>query len=92
MARVRIVDETANLDLAAKRIIWGKLINVGQTARLLTICWFIQENELVENEKGCGRLLWFEPFENEVGMKIINEKHFNRLPRTCKSEKVSRRI
>ena len=26
-----IVDKTANLDLAAKRILWGKLINVGQT-------------------------------------------------------------
>lgn len=26
-----IVDETANLKLAAKRIIWGKLINAGQT-------------------------------------------------------------
>ncbi|NLP29560.1 MAG: aldehyde dehydrogenase family protein, partial [Clostridiales bacterium] len=26
-----IVDETANIDLAAKRIIWGKFINAGQT-------------------------------------------------------------
>lgn len=26
-----IVDKTANLDLAAKRIVWGKLINAGQT-------------------------------------------------------------
>lgn len=26
-----IVDETANLDIAAKRIVWGKLINTGQT-------------------------------------------------------------
>lgn len=26
-----IIDETANLELAAKRIIWGKLLNAGQT-------------------------------------------------------------
>ena len=26
-----IVDETANLDLAAKRIVWGKFLNAGQT-------------------------------------------------------------
>lgn len=26
-----IVDETANLKLAAKRIVWGKFLNAGQT-------------------------------------------------------------
>jgi aldehyde dehydrogenase (NAD+) len=26
-----IIDETANLKLAAKRIVWGKFVNAGQT-------------------------------------------------------------
>lgn len=36
-----IVDETANLDIAAKRIIWGKFINAGQSC-IARLCYCTQ--------------------------------------------------
>jgi aldehyde dehydrogenase (NAD+) len=34
-----IVDETANLELAARRIVWGKMINSGQTCVAPDYLW-----------------------------------------------------
>ncbi len=86
-----IVDETANLDLAAKRIIWGKLINVGQTcvAPDYLLVHSSVKNELVEKMKRVVEDFYgSNPVENEGYTKIINEKHFNRLLGLVKGEKV----
>lgn len=77
-----IVDESADIKLAAKRIAFGKFLNCGQTcvAPDYILCHksvkddFIREvsNEIV-NQYGNN------PLENTNYGKIINEKHFNRL-------------
>lgn len=77
-----IVDESANLKVAAKRIIFGKLLNAGQTcvAPDYVLVHRTQKDELIcylhhEIQKALGD----DPLQNETYPKIINEKHFERL-------------
>ena len=84
-----IVDDTANIKLAAKRIIWGKLINAGQTC-IAPDYVLVQENV---KEKLIDQLKYYinyfygdDPIHSEKFPKIINEKHFNRLLGLIKNE------
>lgn len=77
-----IVDSTANIALTAKRIVFGKYLNVGQTcvAPDYVLCEKSVKDELVkalvlETQKQFGE----NPLENKDYGKIINEKHYNRL-------------
>lgn len=77
-----IVDETANIKLAAKRIVFGKFLNCGQTcvAPDYILCHESVEKELTKQiieqiKKQYGT----KPLENPDYGKIINERHFNRL-------------
>lgn len=77
-----IVDEDANLELAAKRIVWGKFLNAGQTCvapDYLLVHRKVKET-LVRNM--CQAIRDFygeEPLQNPDYPKIINDKHFERL-------------
>lgn len=73
-----IIDNTANLKLAAKRIVWGKFLNAGQTCIAPD---YILVDELIKD-----RLIDYlkssikELFNlDEHYPKIINEKHYKRL-------------
>ncbi|MBP1755770.1 MAG: NAD-dependent aldehyde dehydrogenase [Firmicutes bacterium] len=77
-----IVDETANLELAARRIVWGKFLNSGQTcvAPDYLLVHHKVKNVLIEKMK--RHILRFygeEACHNDSFPKIINEKHFQRL-------------
>lgn len=77
-----IVDRTANSKLAAKRIVFGKFLNAGQTcvAPDYLLVHREEKNELVAYMR--RYLLWFygkNPIDNPHYPKIINEKHFLRL-------------
>lgn len=77
-----IVDETANIDLAARRIIWGKLVNCGQTCVAPDYLYVHSKikTELVDRIKAYLISFYGEDvFNNQEYPKIINEKHFNRL-------------
>jgi len=77
-----IVDESANLKLAAKRIVWGKFINAGQTcvAPDYVLAHLSIKQKLLAEMAAVTKLLYSEkPCENPDYPKIINEKHFNRL-------------
>lgn len=73
-----VVDETANLAMAARRIVFGKFLNAGQTC----VCPdYVYVHESVKDE--FLNLLKHEisvqyPKPSEIG-RIINEKHFKRL-------------
>lgn len=77
-----IVDATANLKVAARRILWGKTINAGQTC--VAPDYVLADNRvkpalLREMEKQL-RFLWGRrPLEKEEYPRIVNEKHFERL-------------
>ncbi len=77
-----IVDDTANVKLAAKRIVFGKYLNCGQTcvAPDYILCDETVKDVLVQEiVKQIKEQYGVSPLENGDYGKIINEKHFNRL-------------
>lgn len=76
-----IVDATANLDLAAKRIVFGKFINCGQTcvAPDYVICHNSVEKELLERLSLWIDKLYPDALNNNEYGKLIHLKHYQRL-------------
>jgi len=86
-----IVDETANLKVASKRIVFGKFLNCGQTCIAPD---FILVHESVKKdftEKIIDRIkkIYNEDVENsENYSRIINKKHFSRLMKLLEEDKI----
>lgn len=77
-----IVDETANLALAAKRIAFGKYLNCGQTcvAPDYVLCHTSVRDRFLELLKAeIVRQYGKEPLQNVDYGRIINQKHFERV-------------
>ena len=77
-----IVDSTAKIRLAAKRIVWGKFLNCGQTcvAPDYILCHSSVKDRLVQEIAAQIRRQFGElPLSNPNYGKIINEKHFDRI-------------
>ena len=77
-----IVDETARLPLAARRIVFGKYLNCGQTcvAPDYILCHSGIKNRLVEALcQEVRRQYGEDPLQNPRYGRIVNEKHFQRL-------------
>ena len=77
-----IVDRTADLPTAAKRIIWGKCLNAGQTCiapDYLLVQQSVKAPLIAEMKKAIHAFYGEHPEENPDYPKIINEKHFERL-------------
>jgi aldehyde dehydrogenase (NAD+) len=84
-----IVDSTADIPLAAKRIVFGKMMNAGQTC--------IAPDYVLADKHIKDKLIYhmkqilddFFPGKNYENLPhIINEKHFHRLMGLIKDEKV----
>ncbi len=77
-----IVDATAKIPLAAKRIVFGKFLNCGQTcvAPDYILCHSSVKDRLVEELcRQIRRQYGEDPLQNPDYGKIVNEKHFDRL-------------
>ena len=77
-----IVEKTANLKLAAKRIVFGKYLNCGQTcvAPDYVYCDRTIKDELIkEIKKQIKKQYGKQPFMQKNYGKIVNEKHFDRI-------------
>ncbi len=77
-----IMEASANIPLAAKRIVWGKYLNCGQTcvAPDYILCEkSVKEAFVAEVIKQIKSQFGEKPLENPNYGKIINEKHFARL-------------
>lgn len=76
-----IVDKTANIDLAAKRIMWGKVMNAGQTcvAPDYVVVHETVKDELILSLKKYAKEFIGDPFANDGYPKIINLHHYMRL-------------
>ena len=86
-----IVEKTANIKLAAKKIVFGKFLNCGQTcvAPDYVYCDNSIADELTKNIIIQLKLQYGEhPLYNQNYGKIINEKHFNRLINLIDNSKV----
>lgn len=77
-----IVDRTANIKLAAKRIVFGKFLNCGQTCVAPDYVYCdksIKEELVAELKKQIQIQFGNNPLENPSYGKIINKKHFDRI-------------
>ena len=75
-----IVDETANLPLAARRIAFGKVLNAGQTCGAPDYLMIEKSVEAPFIEEYKKALADFFPDGDMSGMvRIINDKHFERV-------------
>ena len=76
------MDETANIALAAKRIVWGKFLNLGQTCvapDYIFCAEKIHDKLLAEIKKQIVKQFGERPLENPDYGKMITEKHFVRV-------------
>jgi aldehyde dehydrogenase (NAD+) len=77
-----IIDDTCNLKLAAKRVVFGKYLNCGQTCVAPD---YILVDKKVKDEFICQVKIQIEkmfgknPLDNQDYGKIINQKHFDRI-------------
>ncbi|MCH5149772.1 MAG: aldehyde dehydrogenase [Spirochaetales bacterium] len=86
-----IVDETADIQVSAKRIAWGKFINAGQTCvapDYLLVQKSIKEKLLSAIEKEICAFYTDTPENNPEYPRIINKRHFLRLCKYFKDGKV----
>ena len=86
-----IVEKSANLKLAARRIVFGKYLNCGQTcvAPDYILCDKAIRDQLIDAIKSeIRRQFGKHPLENPSYGKIINRKHFQRLQGLIDSSKV----
>ena len=86
-----IVDETAKITLAAKRIVFGKYLNCGQTcvAPDYILCHESVKEKLVsEITKQIKAQFGEHPLTNEAYGKMVSRKHFDRVRALIDPEKV----
>lgn len=86
-----IVEKSANIKLAAKRIVFGKYLNCGQTcvAPDYVYCDKKIKDQLIEEiKKQIQKQFGDNAFENKDYGKIINKKHFDRICNLIDKNKV----
>ena len=86
-----IVDEKANLKIAAKRIAWGKMINAGQSC-IAPDYLLVHEDlrdELIDRMKNeIHRMYGSDLKASPFYPRIINQKAFDRITRLIQPDKV----
>lgn len=86
-----IVDETANISLAAKRILWGKALNLGQTCvapDYLLVHHSIKE-KLVQALKDKIISAYGEGRSQSTDLaRIVNDRHYNRLKSLLEDQRI----
>lgn len=84
-----IITKDANLEVAAKRIVWGKFLNAGQTCvapDYLLVEESIHE-QFIEMLRNQIKAFKYEP-GSEQYTRIINQKNFHRLIQLIDTEKI----
>jgi aldehyde dehydrogenase (NAD+) len=86
-----IIDATANIKLAARRIIWGKCINAGQTCiapDYLFVEASIKEKLVEEMQASITEMFGNEILKNNDFPRIINQANMDRLKKLMLSGKI----
>lgn len=84
-----IVDQTANLDLAAKRIAWGKLMNTGQTCvapDYICVHESVKDEFLKKLKKTIQEFYGKDAQKSPDYGRIVNTQHFDRLAEIVQKE------
>ncbi|SFJ23876.1 aldehyde dehydrogenase (NAD+) [Halobacillus dabanensis] len=77
-----IVHKDANIELAAKRIVWGKYTNAGQTCiapDYLYVHHEVKTDLIHAMKKYIEQFYGKNPLDNEDYTKIVNQSHFERI-------------
>ncbi len=77
-----IVDETANLKIAAKRIVWSKFMNSGQICvapDYLIVHESVKNQLLTLIKENIKQFFTENPSESDSYTRIVNRRHFDRL-------------
>jgi len=77
-----VVDETADIALAARRVAWGKCLNAGQTCvapDYLVIHDSVREAFIAAYVQSVRRFYGEDPLRSDDYPKIVNQKHFERV-------------
>lgn len=77
-----IVTEDADAELAARRIIWGKTLNAGQTCvapDYVLVHRRVMEPLVAAMQRCITQFFGAQPLKNPDYPRIVNEKHFQRL-------------
>lgn len=83
-----LVDAECDLDVAARRIVWGKFLNCGQTcvAPDYILVHASRENELIERMVHHLRAFYGEDPQRSPDLgRIVNEQHVDRLAKLLES-------
>lgn len=86
-----IVDETADLKMAAKRIVWGKFLNSGQTCvapDYLLVQHSVKRKLLHYMKRQIQKMYGMDPISNPEYPTIINQRHFRRVCGLINPDKV----
>lgn len=86
-----VVDETANMKIAADRIAFGKFLNAGQTCvapDYILIDKKVKDAFMREMKNSIRKMYGDNPVAGRDFPKIINEKHFLRLKALLENENV----
>ncbi|MBN1820943.1 MAG: aldehyde dehydrogenase [Prolixibacteraceae bacterium] len=86
-----LVDENCNLQIAAKRVTWGKFYNVGQSCvavDYLLIHKNIEKEFLTEVEKNIKFFYTSDPQKSKNYMRIVNDSAVDRITSYLKSGSV----
>lgn len=77
-----IVDHDAKIDKAAKRIVWGKYTNAGQTCvapDYLLVHSKVKAKLLTKMKKYIKEFYGKNPLESDAYTRIVSERHYDRL-------------
>ena len=86
-----IVTESADLDVAAKRIVWGKFVNAGQTCvapDYLLVHESVHESLMQRMTLAVREFYGANPRQSRDFARIVNEHHFDRLCALIEDDKV----
>jgi aldehyde dehydrogenase (NAD+) len=86
-----IVDAEANLDIAAKRIAWGKTINAGQTCiapDYLLVHQSVKDELLKKIAASIDRMYGSDIKQSKYFPRIVNQKAFERLQKLMEHGKI----
>ncbi len=86
-----IVDEEANLDIAAKRIVWGKTINAGQTCiapDYLFVHETVKETLIAKMKAAIDSMYGNDEQQSKFYARIVTDKAFERITEFLKEGKI----
>ena len=84
-----IVDKTADISKAARRIVFGKILNSGQTCvapDYLLVHREVKQQLFEAMKRELVKMLGEHPLENEDYPRMVNRKHYDRVMNLLKGE------